>query len=180
MRILKNDTIAVVVDIQQLLFPYIHESDVLEKNCQVLIEGLKALEVPMLVTQQYTKRLLPTLESLSNAIGTYEPIEKMAFSCCDEPAFEEALALASKRNVILFGIETHVCVLQTCIDLVHLGYQPVVVYDCVGSRNPVDKEIAIQRMRQEGAIITTKESILFELTRTSGTDTFKAISKLVK
>lgn len=180
MRILKNDTIAVVVDIQQLLFPHIHDSETLEKNCEVLIEGLKVVEIPMLVTQQYTKRLLPTLDSLSNAIGTYEPIEKMAFSCCDEPAFAEALALAAKRNVILFGIETHVCVLQTCIDLVQLGYQPVVVYDCVGSRNPVDKEIAIQRMRQEGAIITTKESILFELTRTSGTDTFKAVSKLVK
>jgi hypothetical protein len=180
MRILESDTIAIVVDIQQLLFPHIHEASQLEKNCEVLIEGLKVLEIPLLVTQQYTKRLLPTLDSLSKAIGSYEPIEKMAFSCCDEPAFQESLALAGKRNVILFGIETHVCVLQTCIDLMQLGYQPVVVYDCVGSRNPQDKDIAIQRMRQEGAIITSKESILFEMTRTSGTDAFKAISKLVK
>ncbi|MCF8294870.1 MAG: hydrolase [Bacteroidales bacterium] len=180
MRISQTDTIAVVVDIQQLLFPHIHESEQLEKNCNILIEGLKVLQVPILVTQQYTKRLLPTLDSLSASIGQYEPIEKMAFSCCDEPVFAEELALSGKHTVILFGIETHVCVLQTCIDLVHSGYQPVVVYDCVGSRNPMDKEIAIQRMRQEGAIITSKESLLFELTRTSGTDTFKAISKLVK
>lgn len=180
MRILKDDTIAVVVDIQQLLFPHIHDSEILEANCKTLIEGLNVLEVQMLVTQQYTKRLLPTLDSLSAAIGSVEPIEKMAFSCCDEPAFAEELALSGKKNVILFGIETHVCVLQTCLDLIQSGYQPVVVYDCVGSRNPQDKAIAIERMRQEGAFITTKESILFEMTRTSGTDIFKAISKLVK
>jgi nicotinamidase-related amidase len=84
------------------------------------------------------------------------------------------------RYVILAGIETHVCVLQTCIDLIDNGFHPVVVEDCVGSRNPNDKNIAIRRMQQEGAMITTSESILFELLRFSGTEEFKKISKLVK
>jgi hypothetical protein len=180
MRILKDDAIAVVVDIQELLFPLIHNHEQLEKDTVTLIKGLKVLEVPMLVTQQYTKRLLPTLPSLAEAIGEYEHLEKMAFSCCDEPKFDEALAISTKRTVILFGIETHVCVLQTCVDLIERGYKPVVVEDCVGSRNPNDKHIAIERMRKEGAIITTKESLLFELQRVSGTESFKAISRLVK
>jgi len=180
MRILKENTLAVVVDIQELLFPFITEHDKLEKDTLTLIKGLNVLEVPMIVTQQYTKRLLPTLPSLADAVGEFEHIEKMAFSCCDEPKFDEELALRGKRNVILFGIETHVCVLQTCIDLVDRGYKPIIVEDCVGSRNPNDKRIAVDRMRQEGAIITTKESLLFELQRFSGNETFKAISKLVK
>lgn len=180
MRILPKETLAVVVDIQGLLFPHIHDHENLEKNQKTLIEGLKLLEIPLLVTQQYTEKLKPTLPSLSEAIGEYEHIEKMAFSCCDEPSFAEELAIQGKRNVILFGIETHVCVLQTCIDLIESGYQPIIVADCVGSRKPYDKEIALERMRQEGAIITTKESLLFELQRVSGTDRFKAISKLVK
>ncbi len=180
MRILKEETIAVVVDIQGLLFPFISDHEKLEKDTLTLIKGLNVLEIPMMVTQQYTKRLMPTLPSLSEAIGEYEHIEKMAFSCCDEPKFDEDLAVSGKRNVILFGIETHVCVLQTCIDLIERGYKPVVVEDCVGSRNPNDKRIAIERMRQEGALISTKESLLFELQRVSGNDTFKAISKLVK
>ncbi len=180
MRILPKETLAVVVDIQGLLFPHIHEFQILEQNQRILIEGLKLMGIPLLVTQQYTEKLKPTIASLSQAIGDFEPIEKMAFSCCDEPAFAEELALQGKRNVILFGIETHVCVLQTCIDLMENGYQPVIVADCVGSRNPYDKEIALDRMRKDGAIITTKESLLFELQRVSGTDRFKAISKLVK
>ena len=85
-----------------------------------------------------------------------------------------------KKNVILCGIETHVCVLQTTIDLIQLGYQPIVIEDCVSSRKLSDKQTAIERMRQEGAIISSLESILFELARFSGNETFKAISKLVK
>lgn len=180
MRILKENTIGIVIDIQELLFPYMDEYQKLEKNLQTLIQGLNVLEVPMIVTQQYTKGLKPTIESVAKAVGEFEHIEKMSFSCCDEPKFDEALALTGMKNVLLFGIETHVCVLQTCIDLLNRGYRPIVVEDCVSSRNSNDKNMAIERMRQAGATITTKESILFELLRYSGSEQFKAISKLVK
>lgn len=104
----------------------------------------------------------------------------MCFSCWDEPRIAEAIAVAGKDNIIITGIESHVCVLQTVIDLKHNGYHPVVVEDCISSRRENDKRIALERMRYEGAIITSYESILFELLRYSGTEQFKAISRMVK
>lgn len=180
MRILQNETAAVVVDIQERLLPHIFQWEQTLQNCLKLIEGLQILSVPMLVTQQYTKGLGPTDPSIVNIISGFSHIEKNTFSCCGEPAFMEKLSSLGKKNIILCGIETHVCVLQTCLDLLEDGYIPVVVEDCVSSRKPNDKAIAIERMRQEGARITTLESILFELTRSAGTETFKSISKLVK
>jgi len=180
MRVTVENSIGVVLDLQSKLFPYIHESEKLLKNAEILIEGLKELNVKLVVTQQYTKGLGGTLDSLNSIIGEYKHIEKTAFSCCGEPEFNEKLADAAKKFVIITGIETHVCVLQTAIDLLSKGYIPVIVEDCVSSRNINDKNMAIERMRQAGAYITTYESILFELLEKSGTDTFKAISKLVK
>jgi len=180
MRILKDDAIAVVVDIQERLLPHIHQWELTLQNCLKLIDGLQVLSVPMLVTQQYTKGLGNTDPSIVNIITGFSHIEKITFSCCGEPAITEKLSALGKKNVILCGIESHVCVLQTCLDLIDAGYNPVVVEDCVSSRKPNDKTIAIERMRQEGARITTLESILFELTKCAGTETFKSISKLVR
>lgn len=169
-----------VIDMQSRLYPFIHEHKKLTRNASILIKGLKEIGVPLMVTQQYTKGLGDTVDEIRDALGAYEVIEKMSFSCCDEPEFNEDLAVSSKRYVIITGIETHVCVLQTVIDLIHQAYVPVVVEDCVASRSMNDKNVAMERMRKEGAVITTYESLLFELLRTSGTDTFRAISKLVK
>jgi hypothetical protein len=180
MRILKENTIGLFIDIQDKLFPHMQEMDQLEQNLITLTAGLKVLEIPFLITEQYTKGLGFTILPLKMAFGEYSAIEKTAFSCCDEPKFANALRATGKKNVILCGIETHVCVLQTTLDLLQEGYQPIVIEDCVSSRKLSDKNTAIERMRQEGAIISSLESVLFELTRYSGTDTFKAISKLVK
>jgi len=180
MRILKNDAVAVVVDIQERLLPHIYHWEQILQNCLKLIDGLQVLSVPMLVTQQYTKGLGPTDPSIINKISGFSHIEKNTFSCCGEPSFVEKLLPMGKKCIILCGIETHVCVLQTCLDLIDSGFAPVVVEDCVSSRKPNDKIIAIERMRQEGARITTLESILFELTSCAGTETFKSISKIVK
>ncbi len=180
MRILKEHTIAIFIDIQEKLFPFIQDKDQLEQNLVTLSAGLKALEIPLLVTEQYTKGLGFTIVPLKMELGDHPAIEKTAFSCCDEPRFMTALNAACKQNVILCGIETHVCVLQTVIDLIQAGYKPIVIEDCVSSRKLSDKQTAIERMRKEGAIISSLESILFELTRYSGNETFKAISKLVK
>lgn len=180
MRILSENTTGLFIDIQDRLFPHIHEKDQLEQNLITLSAGLKILEIPLIITEQYTKGLGFTILPLKMALGEYSSIEKTAFSCCDEPQFLNTLKTTGRKNVILCGIETHVCVLQTVLDLLQAGYQPVVIEDCVSSRKLSDKLIAIERMRQEGAIISSLESILFELTRFSGTETFKAISKLVK
>jgi nicotinamidase-related amidase len=180
MRILKNDTVAVIIDVQERLLPHIFENEVIERNLGMLVSGLKVLKIPMIVTQQYTKGLGITVPSLGNLLDGQSVIEKMSFSCCDEQIFMNSLVDAGKKTVLIAGIESHVCVLQTVIDLIHLGFQPVVIEDCVSSRKINDKRIAMKRMRQEGAILSTCESILFELTRLSGTDQFKAISKIVK
>ncbi len=180
MRILKANTVGVVVDIQERLFPHIDGYEQLAKNVEILIKGLKALEVPVLVSEQYKKGLGNTIESIETLIQDEPHVEKLAFSCCDEPQLMEKLELTTKRFVILAGIETHICVLQTAIDLQERGFHPVVIEDCVSSRTLANKQNAIERLRQEGVIVSSYESILFELCRYAGTDAFKTISKLVK
>jgi nicotinamidase-related amidase len=180
MRIQKENSAGLIIDIQEKLFPHIYEHESLARNNRILVEGLKALGVPVLVTQQYTHGLGPTIPVLQELIDDFPVIEKTAFSCCDEPGFIKSLNETGKRFIIITGIESHVCVLQTVLDLNERGYVPVVVEDCVSSRKENDKTLSTRRMIKEGAILTTYESILFELCRFSGTDEFKAISRLVK
>jgi nicotinamidase-related amidase len=180
MRILAEDTLGIIIDVQEKLFPVMHKNEKLLNNISSLIEGLKTLEVPMLITQQYPKGLGTTLEPVQQHFKMEEAIDKVSFSCCDEPRFMEKVSLHAKKNVVLAGIEAHVCVLQTCLDLLANGYQPVVIKDCVSSRKGKDKKAAMERMRSEGAVISTTESILFELCRYAGNEQFKAISRLVK
>jgi nicotinamidase-related amidase len=181
MRILKEDTVAITVDIQSKLFPSIYDNEKIERNCIKLINGLKIFEIPLIVTEQYVKGLGETIPSIKDALKEdYNPIEKMAFSCCQSKDIMKFIKDFNKTHVILFGIETHVCVMQTALDLLGLGITPVIVEDCVSSRNPNDKKMAIKRLRQDGAIITTLESLLFEICQESGTDEFKQLLKVVK
>ena len=180
MRILKEKTLLLVINLQERIFPAIAEPDKLRRNIPLLIEGLKLLEIPVIVTEQYVKGLGPTIREIAEKVTGIERIEKSSFSCCDEPRFMLSLASSGRDYVIIAGIESHVCVLQTAIDLRQNGYHPLVVEDCISSRNPNDKLIALERMRLEGVIVTTFEAILFELLRYSGGETFRAISKLVK
>jgi len=180
MRILKDQTATLFIDLQERIFPAISENEQLLQRLLILIGGVKALEMPVFVTEQYVKGLGPTIAPVAAALEGIERIEKASFSCCDEPRVMMDLAASGKDYILIAGVESHVCVLQTVIDLKENGYNPVVVTDCISSRKPGDKLMALERMRQEGAILTTSEAILFELLRYSGTDTFKKISKLVK
>ena len=180
MRIFSTETIALVIDIQDKLFPHIDNHENLQTNCKILLSGLNVLGIPVVVTEQYPKGLGSTIKELSNLITDFSPIEKLSFSCCGEKKFLEKVQEYSKRNIIICGIETHVCVLQTVMDLIERGYHPVIIEDCVSSRKRSDRETALKRMAREGVIITTYESILFELCEVAGTDQFKQISKLVK
>lgn len=180
MRILKEYTIGLVIDIQERLVPVMEESETLIENCQKLIRGLQILGLPLLITQQYTKGLGETIDEIKSVISDFQFIEKKDFSCLDEPVVAEKLALSGAKNVIICGIEAHVCVLQTAIDLKEAGYNPVVVFDCVSSRSYDNIDLAAERFRYEGIMMTSMESILFELTRSAGDSWFKEISKLVK
>ena len=157
MRILPEETGAVVIDMQEKLMSAMHETKACEEKAAMLLKGLQVLSVPTVIVQQYTKGLGNTLPSLYEAAGTTEYCEKASFSCC--------------RNI---------CVLQSCMDLKAAGFQPVMVVDAVASRREEDKKIAIERAIQEGILVTTAEAVLFELTLDSTNPCFKAISKLVK
>lgn len=180
MRIKRENTVAVVIDVQQKLFPFIYENEKLTNNIIRLVNGLKVLGIEILVTEQYSKGLGNTILQIQEALGEFKHIEKMCFSCYGDDEFVKQLKHTGRKNVILCGIESHVCVLQTAIDLLDADFNVALIEDCVSSRNPNDKKIAVERIRQEGAIISTYESILFELCMVSGTDEFKAISKIVK
>lgn len=180
MRFDPNHSIGLVIDIQERLFPHIHQHDEMARRASILIRGLRTLEVPILVTQQYTKGLGATIAPISEALGSYEPIEKMTFSALANAQCEGQLLTSSRHNVIICGIEAHVCVLQSVLDLKHTGQNVYVVEDAISSRSANDKAVAIERMREVGAIITTTESVLFELLHTCESPNFKAISALVK
>lgn len=180
MRIIKENAVAVIIDVQERLMPVINDNDQLLARLQMLIQGLNALEVETIVTEQYTKGLGFTVDSIKDNLKAYSPLEKICFSCHEDEGFKNKLYSTEKNHVIIAGIEAHVCVQQTVLDLIDDGFIPVVVEDCVSSRTLHNKQIAIERMRAAGAIITTYESILLELCRAAGTDTFKTISKLIK
>ena len=180
MRITKENTIGLVIDIQAKLFPVMWENEMLLKNCKILIQGLQELNLPLITTQQYTNGLGETLPEIKSVINNFSFLEKRAFSCCDVPAFSEKLKVLGAKNIIICGIESHVCVLQTAVDLKEVGLNPIVVMDCVSSRKKENIELAKERFRHEGIIMTSYESILFELTYTSEAKEFRAISGLVK
>lgn len=179
MKVLSQNAVAVCIDLQEKLFPTIHNNMQLEQKVITLISGLNTLKVPIVITEQYPKGLGLTILPIKNLISS-RVIEKKTFSCCGSEEFNETLKALSKKIIVLFGIESHVCVLQTAVDLKAQGYIVFVVVDCISSREEMDKEIAIHRFDREGVFLTTVESLLFELCETSEHKSFKVISKLVK
>ncbi len=180
MRINVEETLFCLVDVQDRLYPYMTNKDEIEKNLVTLVKGLKTLEVPFIVNEQYKKGIGETIPSLREFVDADPHFEKTTFSCCKNEPTMEAIKNAGKKVVIVAGIETHVCVLQTCIDLLEAGLQPVLVTDCVTSRKQRDTDMALERLIQAGVVPTTYESILFELTVNAKNPVFKQISSLVK
>lgn len=180
MKIRADECVFVQVDIQERLFPHIADKEELEKNLNILIKGLILHEIPIIVNEQYKKGIGETIPSIRELTDDYPHFEKTTFSCCGQEDSLAAVKATGKKFVILAGIETHVCVLQTALDLLEEGLQPVLVTDCVNSRKQKDKDMAISRLIQAGVIPTTYESLLFELTVNAKHPQFKEISKLVK
>ena len=129
-----NDSILVVIDCQTKLMPAIKDTEELEKTVVKLAKGIRALDVPVVVTQQYTKGLGPTTDDICEALGGFEPIEKVTFSAMGTQEFVDVMKAAGRKNVIMTGTETHICVQQTTLELLEAGYNVYLVQDCVGSR----------------------------------------------
>lgn len=180
MKILREDTAALLIDVQDRLIQAVHNADEIVSLTTRLIRGLHILEVPIIPVRQYPKGLGDYPPEIRDALGAYTVSDKTTFSAWETQEIAQRIQSLGRKNLLVFGMESHVCILQTVIDLASNGYHAVVVADCVGSRKPSDHEISLYRAEEEGAILTTSEAILFELLRKAGTDTFKQISALVK
>lgn len=176
----KDDAVLVFVDVQGRLAEVMDGVDVLNRNLERMVKGMQLLEVPVLVTEQLPDKLGPTQEPYRSLLQGSEPIAKSAFSCCGEPLFMEALNAYDRKQVVLVGIEAHVCVYQTAMDLVEQGFEVVVVADAVGSRCPQNKALALAAMREAGAEILPTESVLFALIRNAAAPWFKELLGLIK
>lgn len=179
----RGNAVLAVVDVQERLlaaFPEPVRSAVV-KHVSTLVEGANVLGVPTIVTEQYPKGLGPTVAEIRDRLGAaFAPVEKIVFSCGRSPEFRAALDATGRRDVVLCGVESHVCVLQTAVDLLTDGYRVFVPADAVGSRRDLDWERALALMDKAGVTVGTTEIFLFQLLERAGTDEFKQISKLVK
>ncbi len=174
-----DETVLVVIDVQGKLAQLMHEKESLFENLSRLIRGAGVLGLPILVTEQNPQGLGPTIAELSGLLPPRR-IPKVAFSCCGEAAFVAALEAAGRRQVLIAGIETHICVYQTAADLLALGCEVHVVADAVSSRTARNRDIGLEKMKAAGAQVTSVETALFELLKVAEGDRFKALLKIVK
>ena len=175
----RENAVLLVVDVQGKLARLMHEADALFDALSRLIRGARVLEVPVVATEQNPPGLGPTVEELAPLLPG-PAIPKMAFSCCGEPAFEEALAATGRRQVLLAGIETHICVYQTARDLFARGFEVHVVADGVSSRTAANRAVGLEKMRAAGAEVTSVETALFEMLAVAEGPAFKEILAIVK
>ena len=183
MKLQRENTVLVIIDVQEKLMPVIDGSAGVIANIERLLRGCHILGVPGLLTEQYVKGLGPTVEPVRRAFAEtsgYAPIEKSCFSAYGCEAFSSRLASLGRKQVLIAGVETHVCVYQTVEDLLARDVAVSVIVDAVSSRATQNREIALQRLASDGAKLSSTEMALFELTVAAGTDEFRAISRLIK
>ena len=175
-----KNTCLLIIDVQQRILPVIKNHELVVENTLKLIKGFKAMGLPIYYTEQYPKGLGSTEEQILNELEGIKPIEKMSFSCSGAGELFNILKRKNHSQIVVCGIESHVCVQQTVLDLIENNFQVNLATDAVSSRKETDYNIALKRMRHHGTEVSTTESILFELLNVCGTDIFKQVSKIVK
>ena len=171
----------VVIDVQERLFPVMHDKEAFLKNLRILIKGFKLFDLPILLTEQVPDKLGPTIEPVRSILNDTKPIIKSAFSCAGDPGFlSQTDGLNTHDGIVLAGIETHVCVYQTERDLIRRGQHVEVVTNAVASRDANNHRIALDRIRNNGGFLTTVEMVLFNIQERAGGARFKELVKLVK
>lgn len=175
-----DNTILVVIDVQDRLARVMPDKERLIQSLQKLIKGVRVFDIPVILTEQYPAGLGPTLPEITGLLPDVKPIDKICFSCCDEGRFQEELETLKRKQVLIAGIEAHVCVYQTAMDLHSKGYDVQVVVDGISSRDTENKEVCVMRMTNAGISPTTMEMALFELLKVAKGDKFKQISNIVK
>ncbi len=179
-RMTPRNTVLVVIDVQEKLMAAMARRAAVVTAADKLIRAARLLEVPVLFTVQYVKGLGPVCTELAEATAGLAPIEKMTFSCCGADAFTRALKDAGRQRVLLCGVETHVCVQQTALDLLAGGHDVYLAADAVCSRRDSDGAVALERLRDRGAVLTTTEAAVYEWLREAGTPQFKQVLPLFR
>jgi len=176
-----DNTALVVIDVQGKLAQLMVQKETLFANLKRMIQGAQTLEIPILWTEQVPEKLGDTTPEIKALlVQTAQPISKVSFSCCGNAPFMAQLAALQRGQILLTGMETHICVYQTALDLRRRGYEVQVVADAVSSRAAENKQIGLERMKEAGARLTSTEMALFELLRAAEGPKFKEIAKIVK
>jgi nicotinamidase-related amidase len=173
-----TDTALLVIDVQEKLVPLIADAGPMVRNIAFLIDAARLLQMPVLATEQYPKGLGPTVPELQKRLP--QRPDKVAFSCAAVPSVVETLHREARPKVVLAGIEAHVCVLQTALDLLALDFRVYLPVDAIGARSRIDHDLAMRRLENAGAVVTTSETVVFECTGTAAHPAFKQISLLVQ
>lgn len=176
MRLAAGSSMLCVVDVQERLVPAMADAAVVVDRCRRLVGAARLLGVPIVVTEQYRKGLGPTVAELAGLLPP--PLEKLSFSCCGADGFG-AMIPESVGQIVLCGLETHVCVAQTALDLLAAGYAVFLAVDAITSRHAIDRDVALRRLEAAGAVSTTSEAILFEWCRAASHPQFQAVRTLV-
>jgi nicotinamidase-related amidase len=175
-----NDCCLVIVDVQGKLAQLMVDKETLFKNIRILIQAARFLHIPVIWCQQVPEALGPTVPEIAELLSANEPIDKASFSCWGDEQFRDRLRTAGRREVLLCGIETHVCIYQTALDLLGQDFGVTVIADAVSSRTPENRQIGLDRIARAGAAIASTEMALFELLNTAEHPQFKQIARLVK
>lgn len=177
----KQNTALVIIDIQERLASVMKVKDDVIKNTNYLIELAKMFAIPIIITEQYKKGLGGTVPEIAdNLPPEAKYVEKITFSCCDEPTFNDVVAQTARTHFVIAGMEAHICVTQTALGLMQKGKFVHIVSDAVCSRAKTNYKTALALLRDAGAVITSTETVLFQILQTAGTEEFKKISKLIK
>jgi nicotinamidase-related amidase len=179
-RLSADNSVLVIIDIQGNLAQAMFDKGLLFENVQKLIKGMNVFNIPIVVTEQIPEKLGPTIQEIASLLGGVDKISKASFSCCKNKQFMNTLNSLKRRQILLTGIETHICVYQTAVDLLRLGYGVHLVADAVSSRTALNREVGIGKICENGASLTSTETVLFELLKTAENARFKEIFKIVK
>lgn len=175
-----EDTVLLIIDVQGKLAEIVSGSAEVRKNIVKLVKACRILGVPVICAEQYPKGLGPTVGEIRELLVEGEMVEKIAFSCCAEETFMTVFRAMKRNDVLVCGIETHICVYQTSLDLLDHGYTVHLVVDAVTSRTKEDSDLAVHCIENTGALLKSTEMAIFELQKIAKGDTFKALSAIVK
>lgn len=176
----KDYSAVLLVDYQERFVPVLSENDETVKNIKLLLSGANIYKVPIIVSEQVPEKLGKTISDFKEHLGSAKFFSKKTMSCCGESGFLEELKSKSIKKVAVCGIEAHVCVLQTSLDLIHNGFQVHLATDAISCRLPQNKPIAIEKIKSAGGVISSVETILFEMAYEAGSDEFKRLQQLFK